>query len=80
MVILLGFFFSGVSGNSVIATSGVVTFDELLIDGKSMLSIGIMIFVSSRYGASEFTQKSLKKEKKKTLWPLFMDGVQLSQG
>ena len=58
MVILLGFFFTGVSSNSVIATSGVVTFDELLTDGKSMLSIGIMIFVSSRYGASAFTQKS----------------------
>ena len=66
------FLLCGVSGNFVIAFSGILIVEELVIDGKSMLSIEIINSGFSRHRARVFTQKSYvgkirvskKKEKK----------------
>ena len=58
LLISLGFFYCVVLGNSVIATSGVLIGDQLLIDYKTMFSIEIMSSVFSRHRKRAFTWKS----------------------
>ena len=53
--------------------------------GKSIRSKGLLLFGLSYckisvIGQCLFNVKLNKKKKKKTLWPLFRDGVQLPQG
>ena len=46
-------------------------FLRLYLESKSFLTVDLLI---------QIMRSHLKKKKKQTLWPLFMDGVQLPQG
>ena len=54
----------------------IIRANNILILGRSIVQElnGVTLYAEKMYPTN------LKKKKKKTLWPLFMDGVQLPQG